>query len=129
MFMRGKIKKKKEFTLGDLAVMVKGGFNDMEIRFDSVEGRLEKVENRMEKVENRMEKVENRMEKVENRLEKAEGSLDNLWQHTVKLSSGVNNLETGQEELKEIVTGVYRVEIRELKNRVEILEKKVGIAN
>jgi chromosome segregation ATPase len=126
--MRGKIKTKKELTLGDLAAMVKGGFDEMEIRFDGQDKRFDSVEGRLEKVENRLEKVENRLEKVENRLEKAEGSLDNLWRHTVKLSAEVNGLKVGQEELKEIVTGVYRVEIRELKNRVEILEKKVGIS-
>jgi predicted nuclease with TOPRIM domain len=119
-FMREKLKRKKEITLNDLAVMVKGGFDDQERRFDS-------LENRMEGVENRMEGVENRMEGVENRIGKVEGSLDNLWTQTNKLSGEVNKIKDGQEELKDIVSGIYHVEIRDLKNRVEILEKKAGV--
>jgi hypothetical protein len=61
-----------------------------------------------------------RFDKVEGRLDKVEGRLDNLEQSVIKL-------EKSHAELNELVMGVHRIEMIDLKRRVEVLEKKLGI--
>jgi predicted nuclease with TOPRIM domain len=87
--------------------MVKGGFDDMEERFCKIDEKFFKIDEKFCKVDERFDNLETKVDSIDRRLKK---------------------VETGQEELKEIVSGVYRIEIRELKSRVEILEKKAGIA-
>jgi|WetSurMetagenome_2_1015567.scaffolds.fasta_scaffold01501_4 hypothetical protein len=115
--MGGKIKNKKELTLSDiagsisdLAGAVKNGFDEVYERMDGVESRLG-----------------GRIDGLENRLAKNEDGLYNLCKQVGNLTGEVNKIKVGQEELKDIVSGIYHVEIRDLKSRVEVLEKKAGI--
>lgn len=88
-----------DFTLNDLGLMVKEGFDEMG----------------------------NRLDKVESRLDKVEKSVFNL-------QSDVKDLKIGQEkhtkeisELKDVVHGVFRIEMMEMKKRLAVIEERLGI--
>jgi len=60
--------------------------------------------------------------------------MDKIEKNVFGLICDVKDLKEGQikhdneiQELKDIVTGVFRVEIRELNKRVTMIEKKLGI--
>jgi hypothetical protein len=118
--MGGKTKSKKELTISDLAksvsdlaVAVKVGFDEVDKRFDGIDKRLDGMDKRFDG--------------VDDRLTKTEDGLYDLRKQVGNLSGDVNKLKIGQEEIKDIVSGVYHVEIRDLKSRVVVLEKKAGI--
>ena len=52
-------------TIDDLAVMVKGGFDTMDGRFDKVENKLEVLEQGQEEIKLRLDNVAYRFELVE----------------------------------------------------------------
>jgi len=60
-----KIRKKKNVSLDDLAIMVGQGFNDinekMDTGFDKVNHGIDKLDDRMYKLDDRMDKLEHRM--------------------------------------------------------------------
>jgi hypothetical protein len=129
--MRGKTKNKKELTLNDLAESISDLAGAVKIGFDEVYsklgGRLDGVESRLDGINSRLDGVDGRLESIESRLVKTEDGVYDLCRRFGRLSSKVDKLEVGQEELKGIISGVYHVEIRDLKSRVGILEKKAGI--
>jgi chromosome segregation ATPase len=95
--------KDSNITLDDLGIMIKSGFDEVHDKMDKGFSRLE---GRMDNLEGRMDNLEGRMDKVENRL---------------------FSLEKSHEELKELVNGIFRVEIYDLKRRVALIEEKLGI--
>jgi predicted nuclease with TOPRIM domain len=119
---------KKELTLEDLALMVKGGFDDMGVKFDKLEGRVDNLEGRFDNLEGRFDNLEGRFDNLEGRFDELDMKVFKMGGEMSKMNEKIDRIERGQEELKDIVSGVYHVEIRDLKSRVEILEKKTGIA-
>ena len=96
----------------DLAIMVGRGFNDVHEKMDKgfadVNSRLDKVETRLDKVETRLDKVDSKLGQVEYRLVMVE---DNQLDLKLRMDVlGQNNKGTD-----------------ELRGRVVVLEKKVGI--
>jgi len=91
---------KKKVTIDDLAMMVGRGFEAVDKRFDQVDERLDKVESRLDKVEIKLDRVDYRLTQVE------ENQLD------LKLRIDVLN---------------YTKTTDELRGRIVVLEKKVGV--
>ena len=56
-------------TTDDLAVMIKGGFDDMGKRMDGIEHRMDGIEHRMDKLEVAVEDVKLRLDNVAFRFE------------------------------------------------------------
>ncbi len=55
-------------TIGDLATLVTGGFNDVFERFGAMENHMEGLENRMERIEGRMENLEHEMQALKSNV-------------------------------------------------------------
>jgi len=64
--------KKKNVTIGDLAIMVKKGFEGVDLRFDSVDERLDSIGERLEKTEKLV------LEDHDRRIEKLEAKMDEI---------------------------------------------------
>lgn len=102
--MKKQIKKNKQTTIDDLALMVKKGF-------DGVNGEANK----------RFNQVDERFEKIDRKLNKIDERFDGMDERLV-------SLEKGQEEIKmKLDNVVYRTEFIELQRRIEVLEKTVGV--
>jgi hypothetical protein len=119
--MNNKLKSKK-ITLDDLAGMVKQGFDNVDERFDKIDGRLDKIDGRLDKVEGRLDKVDGKLDKIEKDLF--------VVQCDVKeLKIGQANHTKEIKELKDVVHGVFRIEMIEIKKRLSKVEDKLGISN
>jgi len=59
------MKKEKEITLNDLALMVGKGFNKMDERFEKVEKRLGNVEGDIHDMKNKIEQIDRRLFSIE----------------------------------------------------------------
>ncbi|MEK7139189.1 MAG: hypothetical protein AAB817_00635 [Patescibacteria group bacterium] len=95
-------------TLDNLAGMIKTGFDEVGVRFDSVEGRLTVLEHGQAETNGRLTSLEHGQAETNGRL-------------TV--------LERGQEEIKLRLGNVaYRFELNDLDRRVKILEQKADVS-
>jgi len=101
-------KEKKEITnenlaklIDDLAMMIQRGFIDLEERL------TKRMDNRFDKVESRLDKVEDRLDKVEQTL--------------IIVVREQEDLKLRQDN------AAYRFELRDLTERVEVLERKNDI--
>jgi hypothetical protein len=97
-----------KITIDDLAVMGKDGFDNIDEKFERVETRFNNVESKLVDLENEQFELKKGQEIIGQKLDK---------------------LEKSQEELKDIVQSVYGIEMINLKKRVEIIERKLDIAN
>ena len=102
-------------TLDDLAMMVKEGFNEVGERFDKLEKRMDGFEKRMDGFEGRMDKLEKQQYEMQTDIR--------------SLNDGQVRLEKKVDDLIEVVHGVFRVEMIDLKKRVVEIEKRLGIEN
>jgi chromosome segregation ATPase len=117
---------KPKMTLDRLAAMVNEGFKDQEVRLSakieesaahvmSVLGaKIDKLEIRVSALEKRMESVESRLSSLEHRVDRLEHKFELLFEELFGI----------KDHLKKITT---EDEFRKLKNRVRVLERKVGI--
>ena len=91
--------KENEITIDDLAIMINSGFN-----------------------------------KIENEISELKKDVSGLKKAVFEQGCDIRELKTGQEkhskeinELKDVVNGVFRIEMMDLKKRVALLEERVGI--
>lgn len=62
------IKKKKETTLDDLALMVGEGFADVDKRFGKVDERLDRIDNHLAHVDARLDRIEKDIQEINSLL-------------------------------------------------------------
>ncbi|MBI5139920.1 MAG: hypothetical protein HZA94_00495 [Candidatus Vogelbacteria bacterium] len=60
--------KVKDVTINDLAVMVKNGFEHVDVRFEQVDKRFEHLEGRMNNLEGGMDQLNSRMVSLGGRM-------------------------------------------------------------
>ena len=96
------IKKKKETTIEDLALMIGEGFAQQDKRFENIEGELGEVKGRLGRVEGELGEVKDGLSSLQE---------TNAMEHQ-EMKSHLNNM-------------AYRFELNDLGRRVSILEKKV----
>jgi chromosome segregation ATPase len=117
---------KPKMTLDRLAAMVNEGFKDQEIRLSAkidasaahvmsvLSAKIDKLEIRVSALEKRMESVESRLSSLEHRADRLEHKFELLFEELFGI----------KDHLKKITT---EDEFKKLKNRVRVLERKVGI--
>jgi len=102
------IKKSKKITLDDLAIMINEGFVAVDERFTIMENDISGLKN----------------------------DVSGLKKSVFNLSCDVKDLKAGQEkhtkeinELKDVVNGVFRIEMMEMKKRMAVVEERLGIVS
>jgi len=102
---------KKGITLDDLARMVQVGFAEMDKRFENL---TEEMNGRFASIEKRIDKIEERLNKIENDIRYIYGSLNVIHREIADIKERLEYT-------------VHREELNELKKRVLVLEKKLGL--
>lgn len=95
------IMENKNITINDLAIMVKKGFDGVDVqfiavhqKFDNIDKKFELVDRRFEHIDKRFEHIDDRFDAVEERLERIEKViLDDHRQRIEKLEMEVFNLK------------------------------------
>ncbi len=122
--MPKKIEKTEEITLSGLATMinnlattVKNDIDDLAIM-----------------VNDGFNAVSEQFRKQEKDISELQKDVSGLKKNVFVMGSDVKDLKNGQEkhnkridELEDVVKGVYRIEIKDLRKRVLVLEEKLGI--
>lgn len=130
----GKTTKAQEITLKDLAALIKKGSDEVcdlvimvKAGFDGVDAQFKSVDEQFKGVAAQFKGVDEQFKGV-NKL------LDKLDKNVYENSCDIKALKIGQEkhtkeisELKDVVQGVFRIEMIDLKKRVTKIEEKLGI--
>lgn len=96
--------KKKNVSIDDLAVMIKQGFDGVDKKFEGVNGKFEGVDKKFDGVDKKFDEMDK------------------------KFTGKFDELKRDMEEIKlKFAYTAWAIDVEALKQRVNVLEKKIGI--
>jgi len=107
--------------IGEFRAETKSRFDGLETRVGALERHFDVLAAHVEKLDARMERFDARMERFDARMERFEIGLDDVRRSVRQLH---HKFEGNSEEMMDL-----RSDSRDLRKRVEIIEKKVGITD
>jgi tetrahydromethanopterin S-methyltransferase subunit G len=108
-------KEKKETTLGDLALMMGRGFNDVGVRLDKVDGRLDSLEASVAVLTVDMKDVKGRLDKIDEKIGDLVTTLDAFLKRLTAHEEEFEIMKKEMKIMKEILREKLHVDVDSLK--------------
>jgi tetrahydromethanopterin S-methyltransferase subunit G len=108
--------KSKEMTIGDLAVMIKKGFDEVHEKFDGVDGKFRGVDGKFVEMDGKFEKIDKRFDEIHEKMDLELGAI----------RSDIRDIKGTLGPLVRS-TASLETDYSNLRMRVSYLEQKVGV--
>ncbi len=135
------MKKIKETTIDELAIMIQKGFESMDNKFskkfEGIDKKFEGIDKKFEGIDKKFESIDKKFEGIDKKFEGIDKKFEVVHEELKKINIKLDVLERGQEDLKLRQDNVpYRFELKEQEEtlddhdkRIRFLERKVLLTN